>query len=105
MNYKETVKYLFSQLPMYQRIGKAAYKANLETTIALDNNFENPHKKFKSIHVAGPNGKVSVYHMIASVQQEAGYKVEISKREKFSVVKSRDWTLECMIYELQPVKS
>ncbi len=60
---------------MYQRIGKAAYKANLNNTLALDKYFKHPHKKFKSIHVAGTNGKGSVSHMLSSVLQSAGYKV------------------------------
>jgi len=75
MNYKETLDFLFGQLPMYQRIGKAAYKADLETTLALDKYFNHPHKNYKTIHVAGTNGKGSVSHCIASVLQEAGYKV------------------------------
>ncbi len=60
---------------MYQRVGKAAYKADLQTTIDLDNYFGNPHKKFKSLHIAGTNGKGSSSHMLASVLQSAGYKV------------------------------
>lgn len=75
MNYQETLDYMFTKLPMYQRTGKAAYKANLDTTLALDAYFNHPHKKFKSIHVAGTNGKGSVSHTIASVLQSAGYKV------------------------------
>lgn len=75
MNYKETLDYMFTKLPMYQRTGQAAYKANLDTTLALDEYFNHPHKKFKSIHVAGTNGKGSVSHAIASVLQSAGYKV------------------------------
>jgi len=74
MNYNETLDFLFSQLPMYQRVGKAAYKADLENTIELDNYFGNPHKNFKTIHIAGTNGKGSTSHMIASVLQNAGYK-------------------------------
>lgn len=75
MNYKETLNWLFNQLPMYQRQGKAAYKADLNNTLELDHYFNHPHNKFKSIHVAGTNGKGSVSHMIASVLQESGYKV------------------------------
>ncbi len=75
MTYRETLKWLFEQLPMYQRDGKAAYKDNLDNTLALDEYFHHPHKKFQSIHVAGTNGKGSVSHMLASVLQEAGYKV------------------------------
>ncbi|MGJ8685598.1 MAG: bifunctional folylpolyglutamate synthase/dihydrofolate synthase [Nonlabens sp.] len=75
MNYPQTLEWLFSQLPMYQRVGKAAYKANLDNTILLDNHLGNPHHSFQTIHVAGTNGKGSTCHMIASVLQEAGYKV------------------------------
>ncbi|MBN8702578.1 MAG: bifunctional folylpolyglutamate synthase/dihydrofolate synthase [Bacteroidetes bacterium] len=73
--YKETLDYLFSKLPMYQRIGAAAYKANLDNTWALCTHLNNPQQGFKSIHIAGTNGKGSTSHMIASVLQEAGYKV------------------------------
>ena len=75
MNYQKTLNWLFDQLPMYQRQGKAAYKADLNNTLELDRYFNYPHKKFKSIHVAGTNGKGSISHMLASVLQEAGYKV------------------------------
>ena len=74
MNYRETLDWLFSQLPMYQREGKAAYKANMDNTLALDQYFNHPHTRFKTIHVAGTNGKGSVSHMLASILQEAGYK-------------------------------
>ncbi|MCT4639615.1 MAG: bifunctional folylpolyglutamate synthase/dihydrofolate synthase [Bacteroidales bacterium] len=73
-SYSETLDYLFSQLPMYQRQGKAAYKANLDNTHELDRYFGHPHRKFKTIHIAGTNGKGSVSHMLASVLQRAGYK-------------------------------
>lgn len=75
MTYEETLEYMFSQLPMYQRIGAAAYKANLDNTIALDNYLQHPHTKYKTIHIAGTNGKGTTSHSIASVLQEAGYKV------------------------------
>ena len=65
---------MFSQLPMYQRIGAAAYKADLNNTIQLLQMLDNPHRNFKSVHVAGTNGKGSTSHMLASVFQEAGYK-------------------------------
>lgn len=74
MNYEQTLEYLFNSLPMFQRIGKAAYKADLNTTIKLDEYFNHPHQKFKSIHIAGTNGKGSVSHFLASVLQSAGYK-------------------------------
>lgn len=74
MNYTETLEYLLSQLPMFQRIGQSAYKANLDTTLALDQYFRHPHKLYPTIHVAGTNGKGSVSHSIAAVLQQAGYK-------------------------------
>ncbi len=74
MTYSQTLEFLFSQLPAYHRIGKAAYKNDLNNTIALDNYFRNPHLKYLTIHIAGTNGKGSVSHMIASILQEAGYK-------------------------------
>tara|TARA_R110002049_G_scaffold6548_25_gene41222 strand:- start:2614 stop:3840 length:1227 start_codon:yes stop_codon:yes gene_type:complete len=75
INYSETISWLFTQLPMYQRVGKAAYKADLENTLKLAAYLDNPEDTFKSIHVAGTNGKGSTSHMLASVLQEAGYKV------------------------------
>ncbi len=75
MNYNDILDYLYHKLPFYQRIGKAAYKENLDNSILLDNHFGNPHRKFKSIHIAGTNGKGSVSHMLASILQTAGFKV------------------------------
>ena len=75
MTYQEAIDWMFKQLPMYQNIGKTAYKKDLTNTIKLSNHLHNPEKKFKSIHVGGTNGKGSTSHMIASVLQEAGYKV------------------------------
>lgn len=75
MNYQETLDWLYAQLPMYQRVGQSAYKANLDNTIKLSEYLNRPEKTFKSIHVAGTNGKGSTSHMLASVLQEAGYKV------------------------------
>ncbi len=72
--YQQVLDYLYSQLPMFQRTGAAAYKDNLDNTIRLDEMFGHPHRTFKTIHVAGTNGKGSVSHMLASVLQEAGYK-------------------------------
>jgi len=74
MNYAETIDYLFSRLPMFQRIGAAAYKANLDNTYAIDKILNHPHQKFKTIHIAGTNGKGSTSHYLASIFQEAGYK-------------------------------
>lgn len=75
MDYKESLDFLYNSLPMYQRIGGAAYKAGLDTSIALATLFGNPHKAFRSIHVAGTNGKGSVSHLLASMLQRAGYRV------------------------------
>lgn len=74
MNYTDTLEWMYKQLPMYQRIGSAAYKADLNNTIALLNLLGNPQHNFKSVHVAGTNGKGSTSHMLASIFQEAGYK-------------------------------
>ncbi|MFD2833453.1 folylpolyglutamate synthase/dihydrofolate synthase family protein [Gramella sp. AN32] len=73
-NYSKTVEWMFQQLPMYQRVGASAYKKDLSNTLKLAAHLQNPHKNFKTIHVAGTNGKGSVSHMLASVLQEAGYK-------------------------------
>jgi len=75
MNYKETLNWMFSQLPMYQRQGKTAFKKDLTNSIAFSKHLNCPEKQFKTIHVAGTNGKGSTSHMLASVLQEAGYKV------------------------------
>ncbi|MBL7702851.1 MAG: bifunctional folylpolyglutamate synthase/dihydrofolate synthase [Ferruginibacter sp.] len=74
MTYQQTLHYLYSQLPMYSRIGAAAYKEDLHNTIALCKALDNPHTKFKSIHIAGTNGKGSTSHMLAAILQQAGYK-------------------------------
>jgi len=74
MNYQQTVKYLFSRLPMFSRIGTSAYKKDLTNTIQLCEYLGNPQQVFKSIHVAGTNGKGSVCHMLAAIFQTAGYK-------------------------------
>ncbi len=74
MNYQETLDYLFSQLPMFHRIGAAAYKADLNNTIAICNSLNNPQHNFKSIHIAGTNGKGSTSHMLAAILQTAGFK-------------------------------
>lgn len=75
MTYKETLDWMFVQLPMYQRTGKAAFKKDLTNILALSSALNFPEKKFKSVHVGGTNGKGSTSHMIASILQEAGYKV------------------------------
>lgn len=75
MTYEESIDYLYNSTPMFQNIGSDAYKEGLQTTIALDNHFGNPHTKFKSIHIGGTNGKGSCSHTIAAILQSAGYKV------------------------------
>ncbi len=74
MNYQQTLDYLFTRLPMFSRIGVAAYKADLTNTILLCESLGNPQHTFKSIHIAGTNGKGSVSHMLAAILQTAGYK-------------------------------
>lgn len=73
--YQESLDWLFSQLPMFSRVGAAAYKPGLDRSIALAQHFGNPERRWKSIHIAGTNGKGSVSNLIASVLQEQGYKV------------------------------
>lgn len=74
LTYKETLEWMFAQLPMYQKIGGAAYKKDLQATLDMMKYLNHPEVGFKSIHVAGTNGKGSVSHMLASIFQEAGYK-------------------------------
>ncbi|MFC5623866.1 bifunctional folylpolyglutamate synthase/dihydrofolate synthase [Algoriphagus winogradskyi] len=74
MNYQETLDYLFNSLPMFQRVGASAFRKDLRSTIALCDHLGNPEKKFKSIHVAGTNGKGSSSHSLAAIFQSAGYK-------------------------------
>jgi dihydrofolate synthase/folylpolyglutamate synthase len=74
MTYRETIDYLYAKLPMFSRIGAAAIKKDLHNTIALCEALNNPYKKFKTIHIAGTNGKGSVSHMLAAILQTAGYK-------------------------------
>ncbi len=74
MTYQTAIEWMFEQLPMYQRQGQTAYKADLHNIIRLTAHLHHPEKKFHSIHIAGTNGKGSVCHMLASIFQEAGYK-------------------------------
>ncbi len=74
MTYQQTIDYLFAKLPMFSRIGVAAYKKDLTNITALCEALGNPQQQFKSIHIAGTNGKGSVSHMLAAVLQTAGYK-------------------------------
>ena len=75
MNYQDTVSWMFQQLPMYQNKGASAFKKDLSNTLKLSKHLGEPQNEFKSIHIAGTNGKGSTSHMLASVLQEAGYKV------------------------------
>lgn len=74
MDYKETLEYLYRQLPMFSRVGAAAYKPGLDTSLALDAAFDHPHRRFRSIHVGGTNGKGSTSHTLAAMLQAQGYK-------------------------------
>jgi dihydrofolate synthase/folylpolyglutamate synthase len=74
MSYQDTIDYLYSRLPLFSRIGPAAIKADLHNTIAICDFLGNPQNKFKTIHIAGTNGKGSTSHMLASILQEAGFK-------------------------------
>lgn len=74
MTYKETIDFLFARLPMFSRIGAAAYKADLDNTLAICRHLGNPEKELKCVHVAGTNGKGSVSHMLAAILQSAGYR-------------------------------
>ena len=75
MNYQDTLEYLYNSAPLFQNIGGQAYKEGLANTFALDNHFGHPHRQFKTIHVAGTNGKGSCSHTIAAILQSAGYRV------------------------------
>lgn len=75
MTYQETLTYLYNSAPLFQHVGKAAYKEGLENTLALDEYFGHPHRKFRTIHVAGTNGKGSCSHTLAAILQSAGYRV------------------------------
>jgi len=75
MNYQETCDYLFNQLPMFEKQGTAGYKEGLENTEALDEHFGHPHRNFKTIHIAGTNGKGSCAHTLSAILQQCGYKV------------------------------
>ena len=75
MNYQETLEYLFVKTPAFQQKGETAYKPGLANVMELDNFYGNPHKRFKTIHIAGTNGKGSVSHTLAAILQSAGYKV------------------------------
>src|ERR1700753_1971946 len=74
MDYAQTIKYLYEQLPVFTRVGASAFKADLTNTLELCKRLGNPQHKFKSVHIGGTNGKGSTSHMLAAVLQTAGYK-------------------------------
>ncbi len=78
MNYQQTIGYLYSQLPMFHRIGPPAYKASLDNILILSEHLGNPHLLFPSVHIAGTNGKGSVAHMMAAILGEQGYKTGLA---------------------------
>ncbi|MDR0798607.1 MAG: bifunctional folylpolyglutamate synthase/dihydrofolate synthase [Dysgonamonadaceae bacterium] len=75
MTYEEAIDYLYSSVPMFHRQGSAAYKEGMENSFCIDAHLNHPHQKYRTIHVAGTNGKGSVSHLLASILQEAGYRV------------------------------
>ena len=75
MDYQNTLSYLYNSAPMFQQVGGKAYKEGLENTLLLDEHFHHPHRRFRTIHVAGTNGKGSCSHSLAAVLQAAGYRV------------------------------
>lgn len=77
MTYEETLHYLYTSIPVFQNAGPSAYKPGLGTSIALDDHLGNPHKAYKTIHVAGTNGKGSVSHLLAAILRQSGYKVAL----------------------------
>jgi dihydrofolate synthase/folylpolyglutamate synthase len=104
MDYQQTIDYLFARLPMFSRIGMAAYKNDLNNTIELCRFLDNPQDKFKSIHIAGTNGKGSVSHMLASIFQSAGYKTGLYTsphlkdfRERIKI--NNEWVSEGFVIE------
>lgn len=102
--YRQTLDYLYGRLPMFSRIGKAALKNDLTNTIRFCEALDNPHQKFKSIHIAGTNGKGSTSHMLSAILQEAGYKVGlytsphlVDFRERICIdgkMISREWVVD-----------
>jgi len=112
MTYSQTLEYLYKKLPMFSRIGAAAYKADLTNTIALCNAIGNPQKNFKSIHIAGTNGKGSTSHLLAAIMQTAGYKTglytsphlkDFRERIKVNGVMCDEQFVVNFIKKLQPV--
>ena len=84
MTYEETLHYLYTSIPVFQHSGASAYKPGLGTSIALDDYLGNPHKAYKTIHVAGTNGKGSVSHLLAAILRQSGFKVGLYTSPQFS---------------------
>ena len=77
MDYQDTLTYLYNSVPMFQQVGGSAYKEGLENTLTLDEHFGHPHRSFRSIHVAGTNGKGSCSHTLAAILQEGAIERDI----------------------------
>jgi dihydrofolate synthase/folylpolyglutamate synthase len=103
MNYQQTLDYLYTQLPMFTRVGASAFKKDLTNTIALCNKLNNPQSKFKSIHVGGTNGKGSTSHMLAAILQTAGYKTGLYTSPHLKDFRERIRTNGQMISEQEVV--
>ncbi len=97
MHYEEVIDYMFHQLPMFHRIGKSAYKDNLDTAVYFDKHFNFPHRAYKTIHVAGTNGKGSVSHVLAAILQTAGYKTGLFTSPHLKDFRERIRVNGCMI--------
>ena len=104
MDYKDTLAYLYNSTPMFQQVGGAAYKEGLDNTLALDAHLGHPHRAFRTIHVAGTNGKGSCSHTLAAILQSAGYRTGLYTsphlldfRERIrmpsATLPTRGWTL------------
>ena len=97
MDYKQVIEFLYKQLPMFERQGGSAYKPGLETSLALDRWAGEPHKKYKTIHVAGTNGKGSTCHLLAAALQQAGYRVGLYTSPHLIDFRERIRVNGCMI--------
>src|ERR1700712_2788065 len=104
MTYEQTLEYMYAQLPMFSRIGASAYKADLNNTILLCEHIGNPQTKFKSVHIAGTNGKGSTSHMLAAIFQTAGYKTGLYTSPHLKDFKERikvdgEWITEAYVVD------
>ena len=102
MDYQNTLKYLYESAPMFQQIGGKAYKPGLETTHKLDEHFGHPHQQFKTIHIAGTNGKGSTLAFLAGIFAGAGYSVESNREHgegRSDIVIYNDVTGQVAVFE------